>query len=644
MFLKILKTGALALLFGALSTGISSGAAPAPLVTLAEDDAGFTLANGIVTARVSKRSGDLVSLQYQNLEMLGGGSGHPYGYWSHAPGRNSRAQNSVTLNPARNGGDRAEVSVRAVSAGTVVGSGPGGGAIADIEIRYALGRGDQGLYTYSIFTHKKEYPATAVGEARFGVKLNEKVFDFLTVDARRRRLMPTPEDWNRGTELNMKEVRRLNTGLYAGQVEHKYDYSAVQFEIPAFGWCGTKARVGLWFVNPTIEYLSGGATKAELTGHLDVNDGAAPVLLNYWRGSHYGGSHCVIPAGEAWTKVIGPFLIYCNAAPDPAALWQDALARAAQEAAAWPYDWVAGVDYPSKHERGAVRGQLVLTDPAAPATKMSNLRVGLAAPDYTVAGRRGETKVDWQNDAKHYEFWVRGDAQGRFNISKVRPGKYTLHAIADGVLGEFARTEITVEPGGALDLGRLEWRPLRHGRQLWEIGIPNRSAAEFRHGDDYWHWGLHLKYAEEFPKDVNFIIGKSDFRRDWNFCQFPRIQKADSRGNGPTVSTTWSVIFDLPEAPGGTATLRLALAATSARGLDVTINDQPAGSTGPLPDNATIRRDGIAGYWTEKQIAFDAALMKAGSNTLKLTIPNGGVTSGIEYDYLRLELEPNATK
>ena len=119
--------------------------------------------------------------------------------------------------------------------------------------------------------------------------------------------MPTPEDWDQGTQMNMKEARLMNTGIYKGQVEHKYDYSAVQFEIPAFGWSSTEHHVGFWFVNPTIEYLSGGATKVELTGHLDNGDGADPTLLNYWRGSHYGGSSCVLSNGEQWTKVIGPF-------------------------------------------------------------------------------------------------------------------------------------------------------------------------------------------------------------------------------------------------------------------------------------------------------------------------------------------------
>ncbi len=49
-----------------------------------------------------------------------------------------------------------------------------------------------------------------------------------------------------------------------------------------------------------------------------------------------------------------------------------------------------------------------------------------------------------------------------------------------------------------------------------------------------------------------------------------------------------------------------------------------------LTYNATINRDGIGGYWGEHDIAFDASLMKAGDNVLKLTsIPAGGLTSGI---------------
>jgi rhamnogalacturonan endolyase len=611
-------------------------------VTVTEEGNNYTLANGIVTARVSKRSGDLVSLKYKDIETLSGGSGHVYGYWSHdAAGK--EVVDTITIDPKQNGGQRGEVSVKGLSKGTAMGRGPGGSTVCDIEIRYSLGRSDSGVYTYSIFDHKAEYAGTQIGEARFAAKLNDEVFDWMTIDANRNKLMPRPEDWDQGTPLNMKEVRRMNTGVYAGQVEHKYDYSAVQFDIPAFGWSSTKNHIGFWFINPTIEYLSGGATKVELTGHLDNNAGGAPTLLNYWRGSHYGGTRCEIAQGEAWSKIIGPFLIYCNSGATPNDMWQDALAQAKKEAGQWPYEWVAGVDYPHKSERGSVSGRMELNDPQAPNAKMSNLLVGLTHPDYTPPPRGGGRggfgggrfggggPVDWQRDAKYYEFWVRGDDQGRFSIPNVRPGVYTLHAIADGVLGEYAKTDVTVEAGKPLDLGSIEWKPVRYGKQLWDIGIADRTAAEFLHGDHYWQWGLYNEYPKDFPDDVNFIIGKSDFHKDWNYCQCPRADRPDG--------TTWSITFDLAEAPHGKATLRLALAGTSAWSIAATVNDQPAGETDPMQYTATINRDGIRGYWTERDITFDAALMKAGKNVLKLTIPPGRAMSGVEYDYLRLELD-----
>ena len=78
--------------------------------------------------------------------------------------------------------------------------------------------------------------------------------------------------------------------------------------------------------------------------------------------------------------------------------------------------------------------------------------------------------VDWQTDAKHYEFWVRGDDDGHFTIPNVRPGTYTLHAIADGVLGEFAKTDITVAAGqaarpGSADLDARAPRPADLGHR-----------------------------------------------------------------------------------------------------------------------------------------------------------------------------------
>ena len=158
---------------------------------------------------------------------------------------------------------------------------------------------------------------------------------------------------------------------------------------------------------------------------------------------------------------------------------------------------------------------------------------------------------------------------------------------------------------------------------------------------------MYLEYARLFPNDVNYVIGKSDFRKDWYFEQVPHCEDTNNTiatgdGMGTGRSTTWSITFNQASAPHGKATLRLAICGISARSIDVTVNDQPAGTVTGLVYNATINRDGIGGSWVEKDVVFDASLMKAGPNVLKLTIPAGGLTSGIIYDYVRLELDETA--
>ncbi len=213
--------------------------------------------------------------------------------------------------------------------------------------------------------------------------------------------------------------------------------------------------------------------------------------------------------------------------------------------------------------------------------------------------------VDWQIDAKNYEFWVRADDAGNFRIPNVRPGTYSLHAIADGVLGELTLTNIAVASGQNLALGKINWQPVRYGIQLWDIGIPNRSGAEFFKGDDYFHWGWYLQYPKLFPYDVKYVIGKSDFRKDWFFEQVPYNDDTNNTtGTGRGSATTWTVTFDLPAAPRGKATLRLAICGVSTRTLTADMNDQSIGSVTNLIYNATINRDGIGGTWCERDLGF----------------------------------------
>jgi rhamnogalacturonan endolyase len=662
-------------------------------VTITDNGATWTMDNGIVKATIDKRSGRMPALVYQGINTMNGG-----GNWEQTP--TGTVTQSLTIDPATNGGERGEVDVKGIN------------GRMDIEVRYALQRGASGIYAYAIFSHGAKYPAAGEGESRYITKLNHD-FNWISVDADRNMLECTPEDWGAGVVVHAKEQRILSTGYYKNSVEHKYSYNAVQYKIPAYGWSSTKDHIGVWFINPTTEYLSGGAAKMELVCHYDANDDPDPIILDYWCAGHYaGGAGCRIPAGEEWSKVIGPIFVYCNSLANPEipsqadmdtlnatagnptlppawhdnafALWHDALAQAKVEKAAWPYEWVNGVDYPHKDQRGNVSGQLVLDDSQAATTKLPNLTVGLAHPDYPgPTPRSGDNGIiKWDHDGNYYQFWTDGTDDGKFTITNVRPGTYTLHAFADGVLGEFAQTDITVEAGKNIDLGKLDWKPVRYGKQIWEIGYPDRKGDKFFKGDaaNYWLWGWPLRYPLLFPNDITYTIGKSDYHKDWFFEETPHSESTawlnpdakdpanqrfgwvnaesltqyphdDQAGPwkiyGKGRATTWTIKFNMDHAPKGMAYLRVALAGSDGlSGLDdpgapgkleAGVNGSTVGTITTISTNA-IRYNTNTGVWREYTQQFDATLLKSGENDLTLTVPAAEVTSGVVYDYLRLEL------
>jgi rhamnogalacturonan endolyase len=465
------------------------------------------------------------------------------------------------------------------------------------------------------------------------------------------------------------------------------------YRLPAYGWSSTKDHLGVYFINPTTEYIGGGAEKMDLVCHMHA------TILDYWTSGHYaGGAGCNVPAGQDWKKVVGPIFVYFNALENPKdatpaelatlaatagnptipatyhdnalALWNDAVAKSKEVKAAWPYDWVSGMDYPHKNERGNVTGQFVLNDPQAATTKLPGLTVGLAHPDYTTSAggftaRSGNGNIiKWPHDGNYYQFWNDGAEDGKFTITNVRPGTYTMHAFADGVLGEFAKTDITVEAGKNLDLGKLDWKPVRNGKQLWEIGYPNRNGSEFFKGNDYWLWGWCVRYPLLFPNDITYTVGKSDWKKDWFFEQTPHGTstawlnpeakdpanqrfgwvKAGTPGQdmwrtiGQGKANTWTIKFNMDKAVQGQATLRIALGgADGGGGLAIGVNGKAVGSIRPVATNA-LRYNTDRGVWHEYSQPFDAALLKGGENELTLTVPAGDLTSGVCYDYLRLEL------
>ena len=112
---------------------------------------------------------------------------------------------------------------------------------------------------------------------------------------------------------------------------------------------------------------------------------------------------------------------------------------------------------------------------------------------------------------------------GSSRLPKFGQARTRCMRAADGVLGDFAQANITVVPGKTIDLGKLVWKPVRYGTQVWEIGYPDRAADEFFKGDgqNYWLWGWNLRYALLFPNGLTYTVGKSDPHKDWFFEEVP---------------------------------------------------------------------------------------------------------------------------
>src|ERR1051326_1030815 len=131
--------------------GPSARAAPVIAKSAAKDpvmvtDNGntFTLENGIVKATINKRNGLMPSLMHHGIELMGNDGG---GVWEQTPQNAPQITGQITIDPATNGGERGEVSIKGDTGGTVMltPNAPGGGTMCNLEIRYALGRGDSGI-------------------------------------------------------------------------------------------------------------------------------------------------------------------------------------------------------------------------------------------------------------------------------------------------------------------------------------------------------------------------------------------------------------------------------------------------------------------------------------------------------------------
>ena len=301
----------------------TESATKAPVVITDNGDT-VTLENGLVSARIRKADADLTALQYKGLDLLAGGEAYwnVYGSTPNSdPKQVVKTQKkgtpsvlTITQDPKSNGGEMGEVELLfPYKAGSDA-------EPLDIAIRYTLRRGDSGVYGWTSVTHRAGYPAFDLEANTVCLKLNPKIFDHLTIDSRRNKQMINGYDWMHGEPLNLKEARRMTTGIHTSEGGAQVRLQHALRGNPDLGLEQHRQTGGhVDRQSRACEYLSNGPDRVDYGGHIDLKDSpsADPTLLFIWHSFHFGGAAISINEGEEWNKVVGPFLIYCNSGADP---------------------------------------------------------------------------------------------------------------------------------------------------------------------------------------------------------------------------------------------------------------------------------------------------------------------------------------
>ena len=560
-------------------------------VTATGDAGHITLDNGLVRAVVDTATGTVTSFQQLGgkapVELIAKGESL---YWDSNGGVNDPAVAKAGPKKGyyRPGPDNHTVtklaSQTAQQADVEVDTGPTEYYPFKVEYHFVMQDGLSGLYCYTVIRHPANLPAGNLAQTRFVFRTaaDDAVFNYWTVG--RGKTIKIPRSGI------VKQVTDATYLLQDGTVKTKYLNSVYFAQTPAYGTIGVHddGSHGIFMLEPFGDYHNGGPSRQGQTVHDDV-------LLRVVQDGHFGASSVEVAAGEDWSKVYGPFLVYANRASNPNTLWDDVDHQLAVERGKWPYSFVTAPEYVKA--RGTVTGKVLLGG-----TAPKNAEVILSDPD---------PKIAWTAQTKGYNYWAPVSADGSFTLNNVVPGKYTLYVDGADQPDDLSKTGLTVAANQTISAGTLSWAPETNGRLLWQLGTFDRKAGEFRNGDQARGYQMFARYPEQFPNDVDFTIGKSDPAKDWNYAQWSWYAK----------SPAWHLRFDAP-AERGQATLTIGIAsAQPAKGklthVVVALNGQEIGKI-ELPKTGTAGyRGGVQDSpYNVVRLTFDASLIKPGANDL----------------------------
>ncbi|CAN1169626.1 Rhamnogalacturonate lyase [Linum perenne] len=430
----------------------------------------------------------------------------------------------------------------------------------NVDKRFIVQKGVSGFYWYVIVERLKGWPDVDMDQHRMVFRPLIKIFKYMAVSDEIQKIMPEYIDRTKGKPLAYPEAVLLTDPVDPVFKGQVDDKYQYSMEMKDHRLKGWVSE------NPKIGFWVISPSEEYAAGgpvKPELTCHCGPIALAMFTSVHYSGldMHTEYKNGEPWKKVFGPVFIYLNSivpSNDYAALWKDAKAQMEKEVQNWPYSFVQSPDYLPADKRGTVSGQLLVDDKVLSPTPKEGAKA------------------------------------------------YVGLAL----------------PGGEVKLGPVTYKAPRNGPTLWEIGIPDRSAAEFY-------------VPDPDPQYVNKFF----------------LDKPNDKESGPNnyIPTTWQIIFDLPDvAPAGNYTLQLALASAQETNTFVYVNDlnakTPAFATERVGKDNAIARHGIHGIYWFFTAGLPSKLFVKGKNTIFLKSARGcqSALSGVMYDYIRLEGPPAA--
>lgn len=393
-----------------------------------------------------------------------------------------------------------------------------------------------------------------------------------------------------------------------------------------------------------------------------MTDACLHWQYNYLVSGHHGGQRPNLTHG--FDRTYGPQYYYFNNGGKIEELAADAASMADPTWNAKFYDDI------SHHVPG-----YITSDSRTTFSAVVKLPAGAQKPIAILS----ENSRDFQNNtlnASSRQYWAEVDQQsGEFTMARVAIGTYRLTVYAEGIFGWFIQDGIIVSKSAKSQPHSYTWTAEQAGTEIWRIGVPDKSAGEFKHGkrptanktlapEEYRQYWATWDFPTDFPDGVVYKVGESNYAEDFNYIHWSVISQVGNAFRNESYHknvNNWTILFDLDEQQlykTKTASLTVALASVKTGSgteqwvnLPYTLNVNGEDTeTFIIPwfrSNSCGVRSAVSCNNFDHRFVFSTELLKRGENSFVLSLPADAAsvetavlpwTTYLQYDALRLEI------